>query len=353
MLAGRLYDTGVRSKLTAPRPGSVPAHLRDAVGAWIPVRTDPDTGFVGEAMGTITPTSSGVEVTLSPVARIVPIPQMSEAPGHVQTDRVLPEAVHRVMRLVSVALATGVNRDAGLVILNGETAVSLGDLEAVLAEIPDADPRYPTMWAYEQACRTIRERDDRIKRALKLAEQEISGPAVDEADYVLNEVAQVLRYRMPVEPATPEQLSEVTRALELVRLAHPNTPVAAWVDAAVTLANEVEHLRVLGDTLAADVDRLLPWEQRAIAAMQVAEDAAARDGEVKSNELDAFAKRVIDAVLDGASPVLCPSCHHLTSSHYEDGSGCSTTIRDVGLGADPHCPCTFDARGGTKAVDDE
>lgn len=276
----------------------------------------------------------------------------------------LPEAVQRVIRLVAVLHQHGWESGHDVFTFHGTpgggTKVSLADLEATLAEIPDVSPRYPTIWAYEQACRTIRERDDRITRALELAEQDIPGPAVDEADHVLGEVARVLRLRMPrVEPATPEQLSEVTRALEMADQSNPDAPIEAWVSATVVLAAEIRRIRE--SVALAEIEAM----RKLVTSVTVVRDETGAFvpcgtcstltpprvtfavGRSERGWPRCAPHLVEDALEDAGhekDTKRCSSCFHLASSHYEDGSGCSTTIRDVGMGVDSHCPCTFDAR---------
>lgn len=220
-------------------------------------------------------------------------------------DRELPEGVQRVIQFVQLADAV----TDWHVHLSGHgqrRTLTREDLKAVLAEIPDAAPRYPTIWAYEQACRTIRERDARIEKALELLEHvHIGGTAVT----VLDEIRWALRLRTPrAEPATEAVKSEVARALEIAAARDEHMvaiPNRDWISATRALAAEVEHLRTLGDTLAADID-----EQPR-----------------------------------------CPRCEHLVNQHHEDG--CWFTVSNGTEGEALNCPCTFDARGATQEAHGE
>lgn len=270
-------------------------------------------------------------------------------------ERKLPEGVYNVIhfvQLLDLGAAGAGNPDWRTRISDGRGGVrqlTTADLKAVLAEIPDVAPRYPTIWAYEQACRTIRERDARIDDALTVLEQRPPDP--DDQLKVIRDAHETLRLRMPrVEPATPEQLSEVARALELAEQQD-----TGWipVESLKMLANEVRHLRTLGDTLAADFDAvvltdsvgdIVPCGTCSAAEPPVTVPAVGRSG----RGWPRCAPHLVEDALEDAGlekdTKRCPSCHHLASSHYEDGSGCSVTIRDVGMGHDNHCPCTYDAR---------
>jgi len=350
------------------RPGAAPARLREHVGAQILVRTDPDSVYTGEAWGKITPTSYGVAVTLDPNARIVPQLPMSEVPGHTQPviapgvpnpipDRPLPDGVYNVIHFVAALKEQNVHREVVLMRPReaSDYGVSIADLEATLAEIPDVAPRYPTIWAYEQACRTIRERDERIERALEKLDRWFTGkwaPSPDDVDAVRT----ALRLRMPrTEPATPEQLSEVTRALELAdaRDEHTVVPARDWISATRVLAAEVRRLRHivdqqgdLADAVFTDPDTglLVPCGTCSALEPPVQKPAVGRSG----RGWPRCAVHLVEDALDDAGlekdVQRCPSCSHLASAHYEDGSGCAVTIRDTFNEEDPHCPCTFDAR---------
>jgi len=164
-----------------------------------------------------------------------------------------------------------------------------------------------------------------------------------------------LQLRMPrTEPATPEQLSEVTRALELAEqdVLEP-VPAWTWVHAGRALAKEVQRLRHivdqqgdLADAVFTDPDTglLIPCGTCSALEPPVQKPAVGRSG----RGWPRCAVHLVEDALDDAGlekdVQRCPSCSHLASAHYDDGSGCSVTIRDVGLGAGNHCPCTFDAR---------
>lgn len=258
LIAEKLYDRGVRSKLHVQ-------WLAEFAGTWLPVVSDPATGGA-KSFGflRVLGDGAGVDVVLALDTKLVPsgFAQMSEVPGHVDQapavpERSLPEGVQRVIQFVRHRRASGLGELVASITEFGSSStktLQLADLEVVLAEIPDVAEagaaRYPTIWAYEQACRTIRERDARIEKALELADR-VEEQLGDEVPGSLDELRMTLRLRMP---------------------------------------------------------RTVPR---------------------------------------------CPSCEHLVSSHYEDGSGCDVTIRDVGMGADNHCPCTFNARSEHGVRQDE
>lgn len=160
----------------------------------------------------------------------------------------------------------------------------------------------------------------------------------------------------------PEQLSEVTRALELVENHEPGD----LEHAAALLAAEVRHLRTLGDTLAADLDQAhLDLQTIAVADTGLLEQCgtcSAQEPPVKRIAVGRSGRgwprcavHLVEDALDDAglekTVKRCSSCSHLASAHYEDGSGCKVTIRDVSIGADDHCPCTFDARAEAWGTD--
>lgn len=209
------------------------------------------------------------------------------------TDRPLPEAVQRVIHFTAVLKSHGwtTGHDAFSVL---GASLSLADLEATLAEIPDVAPRYPTIWAYEQACRTIRERDARIEKALGIL---ASAPieTQEQVGDLINAVVQALRLRMPcTKPATEEEKSDVARAFEACDTDDDAEVGDAWASVARVLRDEA--LRIAGE-----MEQLAKTEAR------------------------------------------CSSCSHLVSSHYKDGSGCAVTVCVVGPGSDSNCPCTLDA----------
>jgi hypothetical protein len=278
--------------------------------------------------------------------------QMSEVPGHATRqvpgpipERKLPDGVQRVIQFAEHASPD----PDSLVVLRSE------DLKATIAEIPDVAPRYPTIWAYEQACRTIRERDDRIEKALERLSKFFTktrpiGPDPDD----IAAVESTLRLRMPrIEPATPEQLSEVARAFELVQGADPDVSLEGWAAAATTLRDEVLRLAEqlgerdgdLRDVVVLDEGgQPVPCGTCSALEPPVTKLAVDRTTAGWPRCVQHLVQDELVAAGYRADVKTCPSCHHLASSHFENGSGCSVTIRDVGLGADGHCPCTFDAR---------
>jgi hypothetical protein len=280
-------------------------------------------------------------------------------------ERKLPEGVYNVIHFVQLLdlgrtgagarnWATHIADGRG-----GDRRITDEDLRAVLAEIPDVAPRYPTIWAYEQACRTIRERDERIERALELLGKFFTKtrPIGPDPDDVMA-LKQTLRLRMPrTLPASEKYTSEVTRALELITSTNTTNdpvPLEALVKASQILAAEVEHLWTLGDTLDADLTAVVVTDETGdivpCGTCSALEPPVSKPAVGRSERgWPRCAQHLVADALDDADkaytpPARCPSCHHLSSSHYEDGSGCSVTIRDVGLGADNHCPCSFDAR---------
>lgn len=407
MLAEALYDRGVRSRLFAP--------YRDT--ELIQSTWDPELeGFAITETGVY-----ALEMRAVDVPQIEPFPtfpraelprmvhrlrrkaglrpvqtQMSEAPGHVECprcrpdspcryhagsrarlvsardgaelqvphpipERKLPEGVYNVIHFVHQARAhnwsAGDRVSAFVGVPEQGRQIMLGDLEAVLAEIPDVAPRYPTIWAYEQACRTIRERDARIADALTVLEQRPPDP--EDLIKVIRDAHETLRLRMPrIEPATEAEKSEVARALEAVT--DPNVPVPSehWPTVAGVLAAEVEHLRTLGETLAEDFDAVVvadpdTGEVAPCGTCSALEPPVRKPavGRTTAGWPRCAQHLVQDELVAGgysADVKTCPSCHHLASSHCEDGSGCSVTIRDHGISADSHCPCTFDARSAHR-----
>jgi len=397
IVAEALYERGVRSRLFAP--------YRDT--ELVQFTWDPDVeGFEITETGVYELIMEAIDVPaiepwpmfpraemprmlhrLRRKAGLRPVlTQMSEVPGHVTRqvpgpipERKLPEGVYNVIHFVQLldfGAAGAGNPDWRTQISDGRGGyrqLTTADLKAALAEIPDVAPRYPTIWAYEQACRTIRERDERIADALTVLEQRPPDP--EDCIKVIRDAHETLRLRMPrTEPATPEQLSEVTRALDLVTESNPDTGIEAWATAAATLAAEVLHLRVLGDTMAGDITEAqgeISRLRRVVDQQGDLADTLFLDPDtgllVQCGSCSALeppvnkaavgrsargwprcAQHLVEDALDDAGlekdVQRCSSCSHLASAHYEDGSGCSVTIRDVGLGADNHCPCTFDAR---------
>jgi len=307
----------------------------------------------------------------------VVIPARS-VPGPIP-ERKLPEGVYNVIhfvQLLDLGAAGAGNPDWRTQISDGRGGhrqLTTADLHAVLAEIPDVAPRYPTIWAYEQACRTIRERDRRIEDALTVLEQRPPDP--EDCIKVIRDAHETLKLRMPrTLPATPEQLTEVARALEACETDDDAELGGTWSTVARTLAAEVLHLRTLGDTLAGDITEAqgeISRLRRVVDQQGDLADTLFLDPDtgllVQCGSCSALeppvnkaavgrsargwprcAQHLVEDALDDAGlekdVQRCSSCSHLASAHYEDGSGCSVTIRDVGLGADNHCPCTFDAR---------
>jgi hypothetical protein len=331
-----------------PKPeqmSEVPGHvqslartrMREFVGAEILVREDPDWGRASE-IAKIRWDGIAAYVVLRPEVSLVPpqakcrrctaaggacryhaVREPAAAPGvpNPVPDRPLPEGVQRVMQFVHQLQVSGWKPADRVFIFAGvpgrASNVKLIDLQAILAEIPDAAPRYPTIWAYEQACRTIRERDARIEKALELADR-VEEQLGDEVPGSLDELRMALRLRMPrTVPATDEEKSDVARAFEACDTDDDAEIGGSWStvartlrDEALRLAGEVEHLRTLGDAVAAEVPEPEPR---------------------------------------------CPSCEHRTSSHHEDG--CWFTVRNGTEGEILNCPCTFNARAGQQEANSE
>lgn len=218
-------------------------------------------------------------------------------------NRPLPEAVQRVIHFTAVLKSHGwtTGHDAFSVL---GALLTLADLEATLAEIPDVAPRYPTIWAYEQACRTIRERDARIEKALELMGQFEGDMDGEDLQQAVHDVEMTLRLPMPrIEPATDEEKSDVARAFEACDVENDEN-VGHWPTVARVLRDEA--LRIAGE-----MEQLAKTEAR------------------------------------------CSSCSHLVSSHYKDGSGCAVTVCVVGPGSDSNCPCTLDAWSEQQEVRSE
>lgn len=227
------------------------------------------------------------------------------------------------------------------------------DLKAVLAEIPDVAPRYPTIWAYEQACRTIRERDERLQRVLDLLDE--VPTTTEEVVEKLNAIRHAAVLRMPrTEPATLEQLSEVARAFEACATDDADAEIGgSWSTIARTMRDEALRLSEQLGERDCDLRSVVICDEGGQPAMcgtcsalepPVERFAVGRSG----RGWPRCAQHLVEDALDDAglekTVKRCSSCSHLASAHYEDGSGCKVTIRDVSLGADGHCPCTFDAR---------
>jgi hypothetical protein len=378
MLAEALYERGVRSRLHAPYRNSSLIQF-----TWDPELEGfeiTETGIYELVMEAIDvpaiepfPTFPRAELPrmvhrLRRTAGLRPVlTRMSEVPGHVEPrrrlvsardgaelqvpDQSLPEGVQRVIQFAEHA---GSDPDS-LVVLR------VADLRATLAEIPDVTPRYPTIWAYEQACRSIRERDERIASALAKLDDWFIGTWAPTPEHV-DQVRQALRLRMPrTEPATETEKSEVARAFEACDTDDDANVGDSWStvartlrDEALRLAAEVEHLRTLGETLAEDFDsvvvadpdtgEVVPCGTCSALEPPVTKPAVGRTTAGWPRCAQHLVQDELVAAGYSADVKTCPSCHHLASSHFEDGSGCSVTIRDVGLGADSNCPCTFDAR---------
>lgn len=382
-VAEALYDRGVRSRLHAPyRDGERLVHF-----TW-----DPEL----EGFEITEPGVYELRMEAADVPDIEPFPtfpraelprmlyrlvkkvgvrpvlqQMSEVPGHVQPSsevtfrraETLPAAVQRVIRFV--AAYNRVYVPAPVLVQLPEAELSLRDLEATLAEIPDVaegqGARYPTIWAYEQACRTIRERDVRIEKALEIAAKEYSTPQVGEADYRLGQIVNVLELRMPrLEPATEQERSEVARAFEACDTDDDAEVGDAWSGIARTLRDEALRLAdVIGDqqddltsvVLTDAAGELVPCGTCSAFEPPIHTLAVGKSG----RGWPRCAQHLVEDALDDAglekTVKRCSSCSHLASAHCEDGSGCNVTIRDVTDGHDNHCPCTFDARAEAWGTD--